>query len=139
MGPAIPIIITVVVGWLVLRKSGVMIPPFPSAAIIPEIQGQKIPTPTKYEKGAMPASVPPGGTPLPLDVPFFLFPFQFSKGTATIYGYWVAVAASDPNSWVSYGASVTNGVQTPKTVIASHGDITLVGRIGYFQNIKLTA
>jgi hypothetical protein len=139
MGPIIPIIVVTALGYFLVKKSGLVIPPFPSAAIIPEIQGQKIPSPTKYAKGALPASVPQGGTSIPLDAPFYLFPFQFSKGTATIYGYWVAVSASDPNSWVSYGASVTNGVQTQKTIIASNGDKNTTARIAYFQNLKLTA
>lgn len=134
MAPLIPIAI-LAGGALLLLIKGSKVGVFPSAAIIPEIQGQPVPKPTEYTKGTMPASYPAGGKAIPLDVPFMLYPFSFSKGTSTIYGYWVAVAKDDPNSWVSFGGA--NNV-SQRTVIASHGDQNKVAKIAYFMNLSLT-
>ena len=101
------------VGALVLLKKGP-----PSAALIPDVKGL---TP---QKTLVPpsADLPNGATQ---------YTYRFSKGTATVYGYWIVVDAKDSNTWISYAASGDNQV---KQLAMSHGDPSItISMAKYFS------
>jgi len=101
------------IGGLMLLKKGP-----PSAALIPDIKGitpQKTTVPPN-------ADLPNGATQ---------YTYRFSKGTATIYGYWIVVDAKDSNTWISYAGTGDNQV---RELAMSHGDPSItIGMAKYFN------
>ena len=101
------------VGAVMLLKKGP-----PSAALISEIKGL---TPQK-------TLIPPS-TDLPDGA--VQYTYRFSKGTSTIYGYWIVVDAKDSNTWISYAGTGDN--QT-RQLVMSHGDPSItISMAKYFS------
>jgi hypothetical protein len=103
---------------VVLKKSSGTTGGVPNEALIAEVKGM---TPIKNV-------VPPG---VVLTNGATQYKYTFSKGTGTVYGYWVVVDGKDSSSWIAYASS---GDTQPKQIVMSHGDPSLtVTLASYFK------
>ena len=90
----------------------------PTAALIPDIKGL-----TPVVTDVAPTTELPDGAKQ--------YTYRFSKGTATVYGYWIVVDGKDKSSWISYAASSDT---QPRQIVMSHGDPSkTVAMASYFK------
>jgi hypothetical protein len=111
------IVIAVASAGILLLKKGSSSGP-PNESLIPDVKGL---TPLKNVV-APTIELPDGATQ---------YRYTFSKGTATVYGYWVVVDGKDSSSWIAYASS---GDTQPKQIVMSHGDPSkTVSMASYFK------
>jgi hypothetical protein len=92
------------VGWWLARKTQVLGPVFPSAAIIPDIRGKSIPAPTLSK------------TNVPNTKAVEYYQYRFIVGSS---GYFVAVAKHDKDTWLAYTRASDTG---PSILVNSRGN-----------------
>jgi hypothetical protein len=110
------VIAALAVSGFVILKKGSGGPP--SAAMIPELKGI-----TPLVNIIAPCPELPNGVTQ--------YRYRFSKGTATIYGYWIVVDGKDLSTWIAYASS---GDTQPKQIVMSHGDPSkTVSMASYFS------